>query len=336
MRSYAIIGAQFGSEGKGALAGYLALKREPDVVVSNWSPNAGHTFRLDKNTKWVRKAIPIGSISPRCQYILIGPGSVIDPETFFNELEEVSYDTTVIIHPHAAVVSNQNTNDEKSLIRIGSTMKGSGAALVNKVWRQPDSLAIHHPSLSKMCNWEKYYEVITGDWDNVQIEGCQGFSLSYHHGFYPYCTGRDTTIHQLLADIGWPRHRKVEVYGCARTYPIRVSNRRGEDGEIYSSGPTYPDSREISFTDLGQKPELTTVTQLPRRIFTYSKQQTEWSARINGFDRIYLSFMDYPDVDGQLPRDELLYHLNEQAPVAWMSNGPEYRHMEEMFTDEAV
>ena len=42
-----VVGGQFGSEGKGAICGYIAS--DYDVAVRVGAPNAGHTLKIGKN-----------------------------------------------------------------------------------------------------------------------------------------------------------------------------------------------------------------------------------------------------------------------------------------------
>lgn len=339
MSAYAIIGLQFGSEGKGALAGYLAKRREPEIFISNWSPNAGHTYRLHKDHKLVRRMIPIGaSISPRTQAVLIGPGSIIDPDRLIEECRSLPMRIKVIVHESAALVLPEHLREEKAYARIGSTMKGTAAASIARMHRDPQTPCtagqlpqlINSPlvTVSTAMYHRALYEALRNDF-TIQVEGCQGFSLSIYNGFYPYCTSRDTTIHQLKADICWPADAPMEVYGCLRTYPIRVANRA--EG---SSGPCYHDQTEIPWEALGVEPELTTVTQLPRRIFTFSLEQLGQALIANSPDYLYLSFCDYlDDDDASLAR--LLEIISEchGRPVRWQSFGPYDNNMMEIGYD---
>jgi adenylosuccinate synthase len=329
--AYAIIGMQFGSEGKGALAGYLAKERAPQVFMSNWSPNAGHTYRADKDHKLVVRMIPIGAFtSPDARVVLIGPGSLIDPEIFLKEVAGLPRHVAVIVHPNAALVLPEHRSAEKDYARIGSTMKGSAAASIARMHRDPTTPCtagqlphlLGNVTVSDQWYFKWLFKAIEHDM-TIQIEGCQGFSLSMYHGFYPYVTSRDTTIHQLKADIAWPASFPMEVYGCVRTFPIRVANRA--EG---TSGPCYPDQREISFEDIGVETEYTTVTNLPRRVFTYSCLQIEQAVVANGITDLYLSFCDYLDGDdAQLSRH--IQHLEQciNKRLRWCSYGPYHNNM---------
>ena len=56
-----IIGGQWGSEGKGKLAGWLyANHPEISVAVSDFTPNTGHTFIEDDGRSYVSKILTMG------------------------------------------------------------------------------------------------------------------------------------------------------------------------------------------------------------------------------------------------------------------------------------
>jgi adenylosuccinate synthase len=295
---------QYGSTGKGLLAGFLAEKHQYDTIVSAWSPNAGHTYINAEGEKFVNTAIPNGIVSNGLRRILLGPGSVINPDTLLAEIGKYCLyldGVEILIHENATVVSQTHRNIEAgTMFAIGSTMKGVGAAVIDKIKRDPRMNIIARDALIS-TPLEGFvvsaleYNLALDKGKRILLEGAQGFSLSINQGFYPFTTSRDCTTHQLLSDCAIPAYigRKAKVYGCARTYPIRVAN-RFKDGEMVgTSGPCYEDQREIHWSQLGMEPELTTVTQLPRRIFTYSHRQMADAVRMNGVDEVFLNFVNY-------------------------------------------
>ena len=80
-----ILDLQFGSTGKGLLAGYLAKMRSPDVVVTAWGPNAGHTYIDSDGRHFIHRMLANGIVSPNLKAVLIGPGSVIDLDALEQE-----------------------------------------------------------------------------------------------------------------------------------------------------------------------------------------------------------------------------------------------------------
>lgn len=327
MRAYAISDLQFGSTGKGLLAGYLARRRRPDGVVCAFGPNAGHTFIDGAGRKFVHIMMPMGVFSPNIKHVLIGPGAVIHPNTLLDEyiaLKELGYQFKLAIHESAAVVAQRHRDEEGGLGAIGSTQKGTGAAAAERIRRSSPLGAIIARDALRRTPLEGYL-VGTGEYDDImdsiellQVEGAQGFSLGIDAGFYPYCTYRPCHTWQLLSDCGVPvRGRSklhLESYGVARTYPIRVNNKTG------SSGPCYHDQEEITWEAIGQAPELTTVTKLQRRVFTFSMEQIRQAVRMNGTDAIFLNFCNYNEVIAH----EIAARIERElkVPVLWKGYGP--------------
>ena len=328
-----IIDGQYGSTGKGLFAGYLAKLHSPEVLACALSPNAGHTLILEDGTKLVHKMLPLGIVSSELKTIVLGPGSLIDLDALWSEIQNaeglgiLSPKVEIVIHQAAAVVLDRHRDSESDGgTAPGSTRKGVGAAQIERIQRKPDlnniiGLLEHaHPIFERvrladtMALQRIYLEA-----SKIQVEGCQGYSLSVYHGQYPYVTCRDVTVHSLLADCGMPfmRWSATTIYGVFRTYPIRVANRPAS-GEW--SGPTYPDSQETTFEAIGQPQELTTVTQLPRRIFTFSHQQAIEACVQNKVDFIFLNFAQYCTSWAEL-RD-LWLRLSECSMVSYLGFGP--------------
>ena len=78
---------QFGSTGKGLIAGYLAERDQPDVVVTAWSANAGHTYINSEGRKWVHCMLANGIVSPKLKTVLIGGGSQMSIPVLLKEIE---------------------------------------------------------------------------------------------------------------------------------------------------------------------------------------------------------------------------------------------------------
>lgn len=361
----AVIDLQYGSTGKGQIAGTIAQHWEPDTVVTAWGPNAGHTFR-DGELQMVSRMVASSAIVDSVEYILLGPGSVIDLDCLRQELEDRGHrhlnGKCLIIHPQAAILRPSDAEIEREiLLRIGSTMKGTAEAAIRKIRREPDAVAmgcVHlvHEKLGQTaveCGLSvsissSHYDKALDRSHKLMVEGAQGFSLGLHTDFYPHATGRDVSTAQLFADCripfnsfgAWPR---VHVIGVCRTYPIRVANRFAASGrQVGSSGGYYPDQREITWESIGQQAELTTVTKLPRRIFTFSAEQIRQAVRICAPTHIALTFCDYVNAlpPEQLPHNgidawvEVVKQASLGVPVRFMSFGPDTSDiMRKMFPD---
>lgn len=300
-----LIDLQFGSTGKGLFAGYHAKGWEPDCVVTAWGPNSGHTFVDAAGRRFVHTQLANGVVSPKLRWVLLGPGSIINVENLRAEMAscaDLLAGKRMVIHPRAVVVTDKHRMLEANeLVRIGSTMKGTGAAMVQRLMRQPGVIA---GEVLTPDHWQDApcqvtvdaaaYDAAVMESRRIQIEGAQGFSLSLYHGLYPYVTSRDVTPAQMVADCGLPLNGHYYVIGTMRTFPIRVANRFDEAGnQIGTSGPPYPDQHEIGWENIGVEPELTTVTRLPRRIFTFSWQQFYSAMYHCRADQIFLNFCNY-------------------------------------------
>jgi adenylosuccinate synthase len=326
MKAVAIVDLQFGSTGKGLLAAYLGLYghggEKFDAVATNWGPNAGHTAVYDDGEKVVRtmlaNSVHRGSISK----VFIGPGSVINIENLMAEVKQTA-DTgkpfVVYVHEHAAVVHDEDRVAEKVHNRIGSTQKGAGQALINKINRDstlpclakhwaPVMNSLLGPHLDveiKVIGHREYLKKLN-ECRMVLLEGCQGYSLGYSSGIWPYVTSRECTTAQLLTDTLVSPAQLVDTYGVFRSYPIRVANRFNEAGEMVGfSGPGYPGQKETTFEAIGQPTEYTTVTKLPRRVFEFSAEQVADAIVANGVTRLFFNFVNYYPEDRR--SEEILY-----------------------------
>ncbi len=360
----------FGSTGKGAIVGYIAKRLQPDAIVTAWMPNAGHTFIEEDGTTYVHTMLGNGVVSPRLKYVLIGPGSVINPESLAKEIlvateRGLMTGVRVLIHPHAAVVTEQHREiEEKSMVGIGSTRKGCGAAIIQKVQRDPSNSCVakdvmpdgtKYGATEPWSLWElttiTEYNRVVDEAEEILVEGAQGFSLSINQGMYPYTTSRDVTPMQILADVGISFHKVKKIIGTMRIHPIRVANRYNEEGGMVGwSGPGYFDQKEISWDELGVKPEKTTVTKLTRRVFTFSLEQARQAIRLCTPNEIFLNFVNYvtPEEAGEYvniidnlclgvmdPRPKTALHggcsSNRTVGVRYLGCGPKENHILDTF-----
>lgn len=339
---------QFGSTGKGLIAGYIAKRDKPDVVMTAWSANAGHTFIDENGRKFVHCMLANGVVSPNLQYVLIGPGSQMNWDLFLNEVDQcrdLLKGKTIYVHQSAAIITQAHVEEEAGpMTKIGSTKKGCGAAMIAKIRRNPDDQntagamageLLSHPIAGTLLDDHimlrivdniDYLSVVYGA-QRILVEGAQGFSLGINNGFYPYVTSRECTPAQIAVDVNLPLAFIDKVVGTMRTYPIRVANRFNDKGEqIGWSGPSYPDQRELDWSELGKEAELTTVTKLPRRIFEFSEEQTRHALAVVRPDEVFLNFVNYADdVDpsGDI-RDSIINTIERVAEE--LSISPAYTH----------
>lgn len=143
MKSLAIIGAQWGDEGKGKITDLLGAKCDY-VVRYQGGNNAGHTIIVD-GKKTVLHLIPSGILHDSCVSV-IAHGLVFDPEAFKKEFEEVSAVVSITpeklkISSNCSVITSYNkildaARETKGPVKIGTTGKGIGPAYEDKISRK--------------------------------------------------------------------------------------------------------------------------------------------------------------------------------------------------------
>jgi adenylosuccinate synthase len=140
----AVVGAQWGDEGKGKIVDLLSAKADL-VVRSQGGANAGHTIHRD-GKKIVLHLIPSGILTPGCR-CLIGPGVVLDPESFIEEIENlrssgvspdgrvtVDFRTHLVFPTHKLLDQSQEASRGGEM--IGTTSRGIGPAYSDKAARR--------------------------------------------------------------------------------------------------------------------------------------------------------------------------------------------------------
>ena len=154
-RTLVVVGAQWGDEGKGKLVDVLA-ERADWVVRYQGGANAGHTVHIgDKQT--VLHQIPSGILHPgvRCA---IGNGVVLDPETLFDEVDELVKDGVdvngrlyVSDRAHLVMPYHKLVDKESAASKaIGTTGRGIGPCYEDKVARRGVRvLDLRHPERLK-------------------------------------------------------------------------------------------------------------------------------------------------------------------------------------------
>ena len=350
---------QFGSTGKGLLVDWLAEKNDYIAACSTWGPNSGHTAIINGRPV-IRTMVPLSLSNPAGPEVgFIGPGSVINPANLVSELLDTATvrggPVSLYVHENAAIITDGDAGRESDYLNaIGSTQKGTGEALFRKIRRNPghDSTygaafglgAAHHDGCAlrviSAVEWRGLTRMLLGK-GRFLVEGAQGFSLGINSGLYPYTTSRECTVAQILSDACLPVHLLGGVYGSARTFPIRVANRFDKDGkQVGWSGPCYPDQEELTWADLGVKPEKTTVTGLLRRVFSFSGRQVADAIFQNGTSTLFLNFCNYLDPDPRyavsrsldLARRLLEGHPRETASVGSVvfGFGPSADHLEQV------
>jgi adenylosuccinate synthase len=294
-----LVGGQYGSEGKGQIAAFLAP--EYDLLVRVGGPNAGHSV-YEEPEPFVFHHLPSGT---RCSEaaIVLGPGATILVPGLLEEISLCKVSAQRLsIDPQAMIIEESDREQEGRTLRtsIASTAQGVGAATSRKILRTaadpPVRLASDVVELRPFVRpTQEILDDAFATSKKVFLEGTQGSGLSIHHGSYPYVTSRDTTVAGCISEAGIAPSRVRRIVLVYRTLPIRVESPKG--------GTSGPMSREISFEEVSarsgvpiddlEERERTSTTRRKRRIGEFDWYQLRRSALLNGPTDIALTFADY-------------------------------------------
>ena len=142
MKTVAVVGSQWGDEGKGKVIDYLAT--QADVVVrGQGGNNAGHTLVVE-GKKYALHLIPSGVLNPETINV-IGNGIVFDPKGFLEELAKLNADNintkNIKISDRAHVIFPYHkeldalAEEARGDNKIGTTKKGIGPCYMDKTER---------------------------------------------------------------------------------------------------------------------------------------------------------------------------------------------------------
>jgi len=174
MPNVAVIGAQWGDEGKGKIVDWLSAKA--DVIVRfQGGHNAGHTLVVD-NTIYKLKLLPSGIVRKN-KISIIGNGVVIDPWALLDEIKQIGKLGIKITNKNLYIAENAILilplhreldgirEDSKNTDKIGTTRRGIGPAYEDKIGRRGirvmdlankenlskkiDMILFHHNSIRK-------------------------------------------------------------------------------------------------------------------------------------------------------------------------------------------
>ena len=187
MANVAVIGAQWGDEGKGKIVDWLASRAEI-VVRFQGGHNAGHTLVVGNQT-YRLSLLPSGLV--RGKLGIIGNGVVVDPEALLSEMDRVraqglnvSPDTLRIAENAVLILPVHGALDRareaaRGEHKIGTTGRGIGPAYEDKVARrairacdlaEPETLSakldevlLHHNTLLRGLGAEPFEKQVLLD-----------------------------------------------------------------------------------------------------------------------------------------------------------------------------
>jgi adenylosuccinate synthase len=348
----AVIGAQWGDEGKGKVVDLLAQKAGV-VVRFSGGDNAGHSV-VNPYGEFKLHLVPSGIFSPQAVCI-IGNGVVINPGVLIGEIEQLNKrgvdtsrlfvsDRAHLIMPYHILLDGLEEKARGSKA-LGTTRKGVGPAFTDKAAR----LGIRAGDLlDKGALLERLRPVL--DYKNTiltKVYGVSPLSLDEVYGQYcqygerlaPYIRETAIMLEELLS-----REELVLLEGAQGTlldpdfgtYPYTTSSSPLAAGACLGAGlsPTKIDRILGVFkaycTRVGGGPmptelkdetgdlirerahEYGTTTGRPRRCGWFDAVAARFSTRINGFTGAALTRLDILDI---MPRLKICvgYELDGQV-----------------------
>ena len=145
MKNVAVIGSQWGDEGKGKIVDWLSS--EADIVVRfQGGHNAGHTLVINGVTYKLR-LLPSGIVRKQ-KISIIGNGVVVDPWALLDEINEIKSkgveinEKNLILSEAANLIlpfhkeMDEIREDSAGKSKIGTTRRGIGPAYEDKVGRR--------------------------------------------------------------------------------------------------------------------------------------------------------------------------------------------------------
>ncbi len=318
MPGIAIIGLQWGDEGKGKIS-YLLSKNAKYVVRFQGGANAGHTVVID-DSELRFNMLPAGSASGATP--CIASGTVVDLNEVVEEIELlksigirvqplISKNANIVLPIHKQL--DEILEKMRSREAIGTTRRGIGPAYSDKALRIGIRIEelLHHASLINkielLQNFHKLslenmdeliklaeklresicdLEIILNDeLDNgvkIVFEGAQGTLLDIDQGTYPYVTSSNTTIGAVFTSCGIGPRRISDIVGVMKAYTTRVG------------AGVFPTELKRDEADMLRERgrEYGTTTGRPRRVGWLDIPLLRYSIMVNDIDWIALTKLD--------------------------------------------
>jgi adenylosuccinate synthase len=293
-----VVGGQYGSEGKGKVVALLAKDSSSPWLVRCGGPNSGHTVTIGEKSVILRQ-VP-SCAEPGKATFCISAGCVVDEKILLRELDQLKIPKNrIIVDPRSVLVTEEDRKSEnESLVRIGSTCSGTGAALLRRMSRAKGvRLSKDSDAIKARCHVETLAPLLhhrIEDGGDIIVEGTQGFALSLLHGpDYPYVTSRDTTAAGFAMEVGLSPLHIDKIVMVIRTFPIRVGGTSGPFANEFS----WQHIKEISGAPEVLR-EYTSVTKRLRRVARFDLEAVKRACKYNcptslavmGLDRL-----DYAD-----------------------------------------
>lgn len=350
MPGLAIVGSQWGDEGKGKVIDYLAEKADM-VVRGQGGNNAGHTVVIG-DKKYALHLIPSGVLNKGAVNV-VGNGVVFDPEGFFKEIDDLNKDgvdtSKIFVSDRAHIVFPYHKildglyEAARGKDDIGTTKKGIGPCYMDKIERSGirtcDMLdeKVFREKLSAQIDRKNDIIVKLFGGEPVNKEELIETYVEYAKRLKPYITDTGVIVYDALKG-----GKKVLFEGAQGslldvdlgTYPYVTSSHPTSGGFTTGSGIGAGAIREVLgitkayTTRVGKGPFVTeednetgnkirelgheygVTTGRPRRCGWFDAVVVKYSARINGTTGLALMLLD---VLGEFDTIKLCYQYDHKG-----------------------
>jgi adenylosuccinate synthase len=309
MSTLAVIGMQWGDEGKGKIIDFLSEKA--DIVARfNGGNNAGHTLMVGKQ-KTVLHLIPSG-ILHKGTIAVIGNGVVIDPKVLLDEIELLEKNKVSVTPKNLMVSSNAHVilpyyieMDRQTGEAIGTTARGIGPAYMYKAARK--GLRMHQfvdkKLFKQLHGKDSFYDAYASYAEKLReyvaditpymndairnnrkvlFEGAQGTLLDLDHGTYPFVTSSSCITGGVCTGLGIPPKSVHAVMGILKAYTTRVGN-----------GPFPTELKDKNGKHLANAgKEFGATTGRARRVGWFDAPIAKYAIIVNGIDSVALTKLD--------------------------------------------
>lgn len=326
----AVIGGQWGDEGKGKIVDLLC--KDVDIVARyQGGANAGHTIQINDNT-FVLHQVPSGILHHGVTCVL-GSGMVIDPSALAEELDtlaahnidtdgriQISYGAHIVTPIHKAM-------DRATGHIIGTTGRGIGPAYSDKARR----IGIRAVDMLDIGQLGQYVlkrlklGIQQGEFNQEQLKDLHGEVETFlyaAHRVAPMLADTIAILHQALAD-----DKNILIEGAQGvlldvdlgTYPYVTSSHPSVGGistglglplqkidrlvgvfKAYTtrvgSGP-FPTELDDEIGKILQNKgaEVGATTGRPRRCGWFDAVAARYACQVNGFTEVILTKLDVLD-----------------------------------------
>ena len=320
MANLAVIGAQWGDEGKGKIVDLVSLHY--DIVARyQGGHNAGHTVVIEGKS-YILQLIPSGMFRGG-KIGVIGNGVVIEPSALLAEIKKMedsgfSFEGRLNISDRAHLILPHHRwreQEAEKTQKIGTTLRGIGPTYEDKAARRGFRITdlmqsdfekrlgeiyeskpegneflaripeFRNTLAQYVCNCSSFLAEAVKQEKRLLFEGAQGTMLDVDHGTYPFVTSSSCAAGGISTGLGiGPKHIH-KVLGVSKAYATRVG-----------SGP-FPSELQNSTGDAirNRGKEFGSITGRPRRCGWLDLIALKYAAQINGMDALCITKLDILD-----------------------------------------